>query len=328
MLLGTLWRRLLLPYLQRVLTPRRFARFAWGFLAYNLAVILWGAWVRISGSGAGCGEHWPMCNGEVIPRSPTIETLIELSHRVTSGISVILVLGLVVGAFVAFPKKHRVRKGALGGAAFLFLEALFGAALVLLGLTGTDQSGLRALFISLHLVNTFALTGFLALTAFWASGGAALRRTRELPWLLGGVAAVLLTSVAGAITALGDTLFPVDTHDPRGLLTRVGSEISAGANFLIRLRVVHPVVAVLSALYLWLLSARWREDDKNLQAQRWAWRVSALVLVQLVAGGLNVALAAPGWMQLVHLLLASFVWISLLLLMASAVASRETPGDR
>ena len=44
---------------------RRFAKYAWGVLAYNLVVILWGAFVRATGSGAGCGSHWPLCNGEV-----------------------------------------------------------------------------------------------------------------------------------------------------------------------------------------------------------------------------------------------------------------------
>ena len=46
------------------------ARFAWAVLAYNVAVILWGAYVRATGSGAGCGNHWPLCNGEIVPRAP------------------------------------------------------------------------------------------------------------------------------------------------------------------------------------------------------------------------------------------------------------------
>ena len=63
----------------------RFSRYAWGVLGANLLVILWGAWVRITGSGAGCGEHWPDCNGQVVPRDPGVETLIEFTHRATSG---------------------------------------------------------------------------------------------------------------------------------------------------------------------------------------------------------------------------------------------------
>ncbi|MEZ4640810.1 MAG: COX15/CtaA family protein [Caldilineaceae bacterium] len=43
------------------------AKYSWGVLFYNLLVIMWGAYVRATGSGAGCGRHWPVCNGEVIP---------------------------------------------------------------------------------------------------------------------------------------------------------------------------------------------------------------------------------------------------------------------
>jgi len=54
-----------------------FAKAAWGVLAYSILVILWGAYVRISFSGDGCGDHWPLCHGEVIPTAPSVKTLIE-----------------------------------------------------------------------------------------------------------------------------------------------------------------------------------------------------------------------------------------------------------
>ena len=65
----------------------RLARYAWGVLGINLLVILWGAYVRATGSGAGCGSHWPLCNGEVVPRSAGLATLIEFTHRATSGVA-------------------------------------------------------------------------------------------------------------------------------------------------------------------------------------------------------------------------------------------------
>ena len=52
---------------------RSFARFAGAVLGYNLLVIVWGAYVRASGSGAGCGNHWPLCNGVVVPNAPLPE---------------------------------------------------------------------------------------------------------------------------------------------------------------------------------------------------------------------------------------------------------------
>lgn len=296
----------------------RLVTYAWGVLGYNLLVILWGAWVRISGSGAGCGSHWPDCNGEVLPRDPSSATLIELTHRATSGLSLVFVLGLLAAVFVRFPRRHPARAGAVATTAFLISEALLGAGLVIFGLVENDDSAFRAVMITLHLLNTFSLTAFGALTAFWAAGGGRLLlRRRAAPWLGLALALVLLTSMAGAITALGDTLFPVGE---RGLLARV-SEASSASHFLVRLRSLHPLVAVLSSVYLWALCARWREGEGSARAGRLAWALSALVLAQLFAGGLNVLLAAPGWMQLVHLLLASLLWLSLVLLSAEVLSA-------
>src|ERR1022692_3576281 len=97
---------------------RRFALYAWSVLAYNIAVVLWGAFVRATGAGAGCGKHWPLCNGEMLPRSPSLNTIVEFTHRVTSGIDLLLVALLVFWAFRAFPPRHAVRLGALLSAAF------------------------------------------------------------------------------------------------------------------------------------------------------------------------------------------------------------------
>ena len=75
-------------------SDRTFSRWAWLTLAWNVVVILWGAWVRASGSGAGCGSHWPLCNGEVLPTDPKVETLIEFTHRLSSGVALVLVVVL------------------------------------------------------------------------------------------------------------------------------------------------------------------------------------------------------------------------------------------
>ena len=90
----------------------RLAKFAWGVLAYNIAVILWGAYVRASGSGAGCGEHWPLCNGVVLPRDPSTATLIEFSHRITSGLALIAVVALLVWVWRACAAGHPSRRAA------------------------------------------------------------------------------------------------------------------------------------------------------------------------------------------------------------------------
>src|SRR6266545_577749 len=196
----------------RIIPPMdRFARYSWITLACNIAVVLWGAAVRATGSGAGCGSHWPLCNGEIVPRSPRLETIIELTHRVTSGIALLLVVGLVVLAFRWRPRGHAARKAAAFTLFFMLTEAAVGAGLVLFELVADNQSMARALFMGTHLTNTFFLLGAMALTAHFASGGAPFRlrgRGSLAVWLVSGAALLLIAGVSGAITALGDTLFP------------------------------------------------------------------------------------------------------------------------
>lgn len=295
------------------------ARYAWGVLAFNFAVVLWGAYVRASGSGAGCGSHWPLCNGQVVPRPERIETLIELTHRATSGVAFLMVLGLLVWAFRARPRGHPVRIGAALSMALMVAEAGVGAGLVLLELVAHNRSAARAYWMAVHLANTFLLLGAIALTAWWASGGRPVRLRGAVAGrrvLLGALAATLVVGVTGAVTALGDTLFPK---------TAVGLDLDPTRHFLERLRIVHPVVAILTVLYVLLAGwwvARVRPDPL---VRRLSGTVAALFGVQLAAGALNVALLAPVWMQLVHLLLADLAWVALVLLSASVMAA---PGAR
>ena len=140
-------------------------------LAYNLAVILWGAYVRAIGSGAGCGAHWPLCNGEVIPRAPTVETLIEYSHRLTSGLALLAVVALLIWTWRACAAGHPARRGAVLSMVFILTEAAVGAGLVLFELVADNATMARAMFMAAHLVNTFLLVAALTLTAWWLSGG-------------------------------------------------------------------------------------------------------------------------------------------------------------
>jgi heme A synthase len=295
----------------------RFARFAWGVLAYNLLVILWGAYVRASGSGAGCGSHWPLCNGEVAPRAPRIETLIELTHRATSGIALILVVALFVWALRLFPRGHHVRMAATLSLVLIVVEALIGAGLVLLELVAGNASAARAFSIVLHLVNTFLLLGALTLTAWWASGGAPIRwrMAGGLAWLLlMGLAGTGLIGATGAVTALGDTLFPAAS-----LSEGLRQDFTSTAHFLTRLRVVHPVLAVTIGFGLIALARGVGRARSGNTTTRLARLVIGLVVVQLIAGAVNVGLLAPIPMQLLHLLLADLLWIGLVLLTASAL---------
>ena len=303
----------------------RFARYAWITLAYNIAVILWGAMVRATGSGAGCGSHWPLCNGEVIPRAPRLETVIELSHRLTSGVALLMVVGLLVWAFRARPRGHAVRKAAGLSLFFMLTEAAVGAGLVLFELVADNQSMARAMFMATHLANTFLLLGAMTLTAHFAGGGAPFRLRGQ--GLLGGglvlgAAGLLLAGVSGAIAALGDTLFPATS-----LAHALEQDLLPTAHLLIRLRLFHPVIAVAAAALTFYLALRVLNGRFGPETDRFAWWTVGLVVLQILAGAVNVLLLAPVWLQIVHLLLADLLWIAFLRLGATALAVKgsETP---
>ncbi len=304
----------------------RFARFSWAVVAYNLAVIVWGAFVRASGSGAGCGRHWPLCNGEVLPALPKVATRIELFHRVTSGLSLVLVVVMAVWAFRAFPRRHAVRAGAAASLAFILGEALLGAGLVLFELVAHDASLKRALSMALHLTNTFFLLAALTLTAFWASGAPRVRVRRQGPmgWLLApALAGMLLLGVSGAVAALGDTLFPA-----RSWADGMAQDLSTTAHVFLRLRILHPFLATVTGVCI-VVAAMASRHLRQGPLVAWTSRALTVVFVaQFAAGLLNLALLAPVWMQLVHLLLADLVWVALVLLAASALADEEAPAAR
>jgi heme A synthase len=296
----------------------KFARYAWGVLGLNILVILWGAFVRATGSGAGCGSHWPLCNGEVIPVAAQVETLVEFAHRITSGLALLAVLLLFVWGRRLYPRGATARLGVNLSLFFIITEALVGAGLVLFGWTANDDSLGRAISIVVHLVNTFLLLASLSLTAWWASGYASGRFERGsglfLPLGLGLLGALLM-GASGALTALGDTLFPSGT-----LAEGLSRDFSPTAHFLERLRVLHPVLAVLVSVSLIALAYFHNFKSYGATSARLARLLIGLLLVQLAAGLVNVLLLAPVWMQIVHLLLADSVWIALVLLSATTLS--------
>lgn len=297
------------------MTRERFRIYAWGVLAYNLLVVLWGAYVRATGSGAGCGSHWPLCNGEVVPRAPQVATMIEFTHRLTSGLALLAVVVMVLWAVRAYPSGHRVRGGSFAVLGLIIIEALLGAGLVLFELVADNDSMLRAFSMVAHLTNTFLLVAALAVTAWWASGGGAftLRGHGAVVALaVGGLLTLLLTGGSGAVAALGDTLFPART-----LGEGIRADLSTTSHLLLRLRVLHPLIAILTGGYLLLMARVLVRRPESSTAAYTA--LTILVIVQLAAGAVNVFLLAPVWLQLVHLLLADLVWIAAVLLVASAL---------
>ena len=290
------------------------SRYSWGVLLYTVLVIAWGAFVRASGSGAGCGDHWPLCNGAVVPRSPKLETIIELSHRLTSGLSLISVAILVVWIFRRWPRAHALRQGAFLTALFLILEAAVGAALVLAALVKDNTSLLRAVVISLHLLNTFLLLGSMTYVAWTATRGRSSRFSFKVqdwrkPTLLTGLFLFMAVGSAGAIVALGDTLFP-----NKSLAEGFRQDFSPTAHFLIKLRVIHPILALVTSAYWLIIGNLLRHLNPTSYISKFSKLATLMILAQIALGTLNLVLLAPTWIQLAHLILADLTWIILAIL--------------
>jgi heme A synthase len=295
-------------------------------LAYNVLVIAWGAYVRASGSGAGCGRHWPLCNGEVVPRATSVAMLVEASHRVTSGIAVVLVVALLVLAVRRLPAGDRARRAAVVATASIFGEALIGAGLVLFELVAHDASMKRGMSIMLHLGNTFVLLGALTLTAWWAGHGArgerhpdgASERRLAMRALVGvALGSVVLLGASGAVAALGDTLFPVAS-----LRAGLAQDLSPVAHVFLRLRLFHPLIALGAGVLVLGAAGVVRAAAPTPRARGFARLVTILFVVQFAAGVLNLSLLAPIAMQLVHLVLADATWIALVLMAAEVFFER------
>jgi heme A synthase len=300
---------------------KTFAPFTWGVLGWNLIVILWGAYVRASGSGAGCGQHWPLCNGEVVPQAPDVKMTIEFTHRLLSGGALLLIAIMAIWGFRITTKGHPVRKSLVAAGILIVTEALLGAGLVLFELVEENSSYFRALAVALHLANTFLLVGSLALTAYWASGGRPIQLNGQglKAWLLaGGLLGMLIIGMSGAVTALGDTLFPVST-----LVEGLAADINPNANFLVRLRVYHPVIAIVVAVYSLYLVRMLFSQNKGI-ARKFLLALVVVGIVQLTIGLINLLLLVPIPTQLIHLLSADLVWITYILTTAAILAKRQS----
>jgi heme a synthase len=296
------------------------ARFAWFVVAYNITVIVWGAYVRATGSGAGCGSHWPLCNGEFLPTTPQTQTVIEFTHRVTSGLSLVLAAILLIWCWRRTAKGDWPRYSAVAAAVLLCNEALLGALLVLLDhIGGLDRSAAHALFLCLHFGNTLLLLAALALTAKWLSNcdrrfGVAPRLYRTIATGIG-LVSVMVIGMTGSLASLGDTMFPVDS-----LRHAVVQDFSSSSHILLRSRVLHPIAAVIGSIYvLWLLRTFWRKQERS------PWMPVTLT-AQLALGAMNVILLVPVWLQMTHLLVAEMFWILLVLASADQLFANHCSG--
>ncbi len=304
-----------------------FAKYAWFTLFYNIVVILWGVFLRASYSGDGCGQHWITCGGEAIPSAPQLKTLIEFSHRVTTALAGIIVVILAAWALISwarrrFPKGEKEWKFALLSLVFIISEGAIGAGLVLTGNTAANWTPTRPLWTIGHLINTFILVAFLSLTA-WTASGAGLRKrkidNRVKLVLLISLAAIIFSAVSGSMAALTNMLFP-----SASVAEGLAKDFAESSHYLLRLRILHPISSILTGVLLFFVAGWMKKkfaEEKNVQ--KWAGYLAILVLAQIAFGGATLLMLAPIVMQLGHLLLADLLWISFILMTASAFYDRS-----
>ncbi len=277
--------------------------------------------MRATSSGAGCGSHWPLCNGTAVTHGEIVAKIIELTHRLSSTLAGIFILGLLFWAFRAFPKKHVVRTGALLTTFFVLTEGAIGAGLVIFEKVAQDKSAAHVVSLAVHLVNTFLLVACIALTAWWASGGKRPSWTEagNVRWyLFAGLLGTILLGVSGAITALGDTLYPATS-----LAEGFRSDLSSAVPFVVQFRKYHPALAILVGGYLACFAVYRSTLAESPVTRRLAYSLAGLVATaQWAFGLLDVYLAgASTGCNFFISSPADLLWIATVLLSADLLYS-------
>ncbi len=306
-----------------------FAKYAWFVLIYNMLVVLWGVFLRASKSGDGCGQFWLTCQGEVLPSAPQFKTVIEFTHRIMSAADGVIMLVLLGWAFAIWRAERSERSASVlktAGAAFFFVltEGAVGAGLVLTGNTAETLTAARPFWMGAHLINTYILLAFLALTARAAAGGKLFKLRVSAKYqtaVAAGILAILIVSITGSIAALSNMIFPSGT-----LSESIAKDFSETSHILLRLRLLHPVTAVLSGVFIvfltgWMAKERFGDTDVSW----WSNVIALLILIQIAFGAMTLLMLGPIVMQLGHLLLADAVWISFVMFAASFLASDARP---
>lgn len=257
---------------------------------YTLLVILWGAWVRISHSGDGCGDHWPLCGGNYIPDLSQKKTWIEYSHRLMSGVYGLLVIGI----FLKFRKdaNNLIKKFSWVLLLLMSSEALLGAVLVKSQLVTLNDSVWRLITMSLHQLNSFLLTGATFLFYLILKKNAKQLKVAHKYLLI----IFVMLPLTGAVAALSTTLFP-SVSLWQGIL----QDFSENTHLFVKLRVLHPLLATMIAT----LFVSWCYA-KNLN------RLAAEFLVAMLIGVVTLLTLSPVYLKLAHLLIAHLLWARLL----------------
>ncbi|MCB0407169.1 MAG: COX15/CtaA family protein [Bdellovibrionales bacterium] len=291
-----------------------FSHLLLGLLAYSLIVFLWGAWVRISGSGDGCGEHWPFCQGQLIPDSYILKVWIENFHRISTKLYGFIVIALLISVYRQFPKKSPTRKWMTWVFGLTLVEGLIGAVIVLKGFVADDDSIGRAFLISIHLVNTFLLTSTIIFT--WLSQkykcDIFLMKFFKLSRSYILIGFILCIGATGALAALSTTLFPSVS-----LFSGLTHDFSKGSHFLLKIRILHPLLAIGFLFLAGYKTQSLIESSQNSIHKYWGRIFQVLLLVTFFIGAITLGLLSPLSLKLIHLFFAHLLWMSFVMFLST-----------
>ncbi len=293
---------------------------SWTMLWLTVAVVIGGALVRATDSGAGCGESWPICGGQIIPEIGNYHTVIEVSHRLMTGLLGFVLVAVFVLVRRNFSKEHRLRRAVFAAGILLIVESLLGASLVLFGWVEFDASIARLIVVPVHLVNTFLLVGAMTMVAFFAGEGNGFRvdLSRVLDKVLAGaLGIILIIGATGALNALADTLIKSDT-----LKTASADEVLVTESVLRQIRTIHPFVAIIGGLALFMV-VRYLVTGAGKRVRTLGLAVQGIIWLQFIVGLLNIALDVPLEIQLIHLFVADVLWISFVLIALHLLGDRH-----
>lgn len=285
------------------------ARFSAYLLIYTLIVVAWGAFVRMSFSGDGCGVHWPLCQGEVIPLNGSTKTFVEFFHRLSSGLIGPAILFLAYRVWREHPKGSQIRVAAGATVFFMITESAVGALLVLKSWVAGNPTFARAVTGGIHLVNTFMLLACMAWLAWLAFGRPEIRARKQGPVLAAiviGAVCVLLMGVTGAIAALGNMIQPA-----KSLAQGIQQDFDPASHFLVRLRLSHPLISTSVGVYLVFLMSYLARVRPSASMKKIGLGVFSVFILQMVVGVVNLLLSRPIPLSIFHLLVADVLWLGL-----------------
>ena len=262
--------------------PRRFVTLAWIAATCTYLLIVLGAVVRITGSGLGCGDHWPLCNGHLFPSLNDIPTVIEWSHRLVAALVSILVVTLAGYAWRLRGRGTgdggRVR-AAYVAAALLVVQVLLGAV--------TVKTSLTPVMVILHLATAMLLLAALIVAA---------RPGRRSPLPL---ALTFITVLFGALTA------NLGAMASCGGFPLCNGQLIPHAGPLAAIHWTHRVLAYTLVGYLVWWAVRSRE--------RRVWGLLAMVAIQIAIAATMIQLGFPGGLQAAHAAVGAGVWATMVL---------------